>query len=113
MTRDVAPKLGYEKPALIHSKFFPSLEGPGGKMSSSVGATSASGLNTMRTSHTGATQPVLAPIVSTSSSCFSVSVSRVAASAASVSVMVITVDERVTTDVPSRRGAKGGKADTP
>eukprot|EP00636_Phaeomonas_parva_P014981 CAMPEP_0118873780 /NCGR_PEP_ID=MMETSP1163-20130328/15445_1 /TAXON_ID=124430 /ORGANISM="Phaeomonas parva, Strain CCMP2877" /LENGTH=642 /DNA_ID=CAMNT_0006809087 /DNA_START=154 /DNA_END=2082 /DNA_ORIENTATION=- len=35
MTRDVAPKLGYRKPALIHSKFFPSLLGPGGKMSAS------------------------------------------------------------------------------
>lgn len=26
MTRDVAPRLGYRKPALIHSKFFPGLE---------------------------------------------------------------------------------------
>jgi tryptophanyl-tRNA synthetase len=26
MTRDVAPRLGYKKPALIHSKFFPGLE---------------------------------------------------------------------------------------
>jgi len=32
MTRDVAPRLGYVKPALIHSKFFPSLEGPHSKM---------------------------------------------------------------------------------
>lgn len=38
LTRDVAPRLGYLKPALIHSKFFPALSGPGGKMSSSVGA---------------------------------------------------------------------------
>jgi len=35
MTRDVAPKLGFPKPGLIHSKFFPSLQGKGGKMSSS------------------------------------------------------------------------------
>eukprot|EP00756_Hemistasia_phaeocysticola_P012884 Hpha_TRINITY_DN15235_c2_g1::TRINITY_DN15235_c2_g1_i1::g.67884::m.67884/K01867/WARS, trpS; tryptophanyl-tRNA synthetase len=36
MTRDVAPKLGYLKPALIHSVFFPSLQGPRTKMSSSI-----------------------------------------------------------------------------
>lgn len=35
LTRDVAPKLGFPKPALIHSKFFPSLLGEG-KMSSSA-----------------------------------------------------------------------------
>lgn len=35
MTRDAAPKLGYPKPALIHSKFFPALQGPKTKMSSS------------------------------------------------------------------------------
>ena len=35
MTRDVAPKLGFLKPALIHSKFFPSLLGPTSKMSAS------------------------------------------------------------------------------
>jgi len=34
MTRDVAPRLGYAKPALIHSKFLPSLQGMEGKMSS-------------------------------------------------------------------------------
>lgn len=34
MTRDVAEKLGYYKPAQIHSKFLPGL-GPGGKMSAS------------------------------------------------------------------------------
>lgn len=34
VTRDVAPKLGYPKPALIHSKFMPGL-GEGGKMSAS------------------------------------------------------------------------------
>ncbi len=36
MTRDVAPKLGYNKPALIHCKFFPPLQGRGGKMSGSA-----------------------------------------------------------------------------
>lgn len=35
MTRDVAPRLGYPKPALIHSKFFPALQGSKSKMSSS------------------------------------------------------------------------------
>ncbi|CAL5223036.1 g5491 [Coccomyxa viridis] len=35
MTRDVAPKLGYIKPALIESSFFPALQGEGGKMSAS------------------------------------------------------------------------------
>lgn len=35
MTRDVAPKLKEYKPALIHSKFFPSLKGPQSKMSAS------------------------------------------------------------------------------
>ncbi|CAK9025690.1 Tryptophan--tRNA ligase [Durusdinium trenchii] len=35
MTRDVAPKLGFRKPALIHSKFFPALQGAQTKMSAS------------------------------------------------------------------------------
>jgi tryptophanyl-tRNA synthetase len=35
MTRDVAPKLDFHKPALIHSKFLPSLLGIEKKMSSS------------------------------------------------------------------------------
>jgi tryptophanyl-tRNA synthetase len=35
MTRDVAPRLGCKKPALIHSVFFPPLQGRGGKMGSS------------------------------------------------------------------------------
>jgi tryptophanyl-tRNA synthetase len=35
MTRDVAPKLGFHKPALMHSKFFPSLQGYDKKMSAS------------------------------------------------------------------------------
>jgi tryptophanyl-tRNA synthetase len=36
LTRDVAQKLKYPKPALLHSKFFPALQGPGTKMSASV-----------------------------------------------------------------------------
>jgi len=35
MTRDVAPRLGYLKPSLIHSVFFPALQGLGTKMSAS------------------------------------------------------------------------------
>ena len=35
MTRDVAPRLGFKKPALIHSKFFPALQGSDSKMSAS------------------------------------------------------------------------------
>nr|KAJ3411377.1 tryptophan--tRNA ligase [Polyrhizophydium stewartii] len=35
LTRDVASKLKYPKPALIHSKFFPALQGSGSKMSAS------------------------------------------------------------------------------
>jgi len=35
LTRDCAPKLKYIKPALIHSKFFPALQGAKSKMSSS------------------------------------------------------------------------------
>ena len=38
MTRDVAPRLGWKKPALIHSKFFPALQGSKSKMSSSTAA---------------------------------------------------------------------------
>jgi len=40
LTRDAAPKLGWIKPALIHSKFFPALQGAASKMSASC-ATSA------------------------------------------------------------------------
>jgi len=36
LTRDVAVKLKYPKPALIHAKFFPSLQGSQTKMSASV-----------------------------------------------------------------------------
>jgi len=36
MTRDVAPRIGYLKPSLILSKFFPSLQGIDSKMSSSI-----------------------------------------------------------------------------
>ena len=39
MTRDVAPRLGYHKPSLIHCKFFPPLQGQGGKMSASLANT--------------------------------------------------------------------------
>ena len=35
ITRDVAPKIGRPKPALIHNIMIPALEGPGGKMSAS------------------------------------------------------------------------------
>ena len=35
ITRDVAEKMGFYKPAQIHSKFLPSLNATGGKMSSS------------------------------------------------------------------------------
>lgn len=35
MTRDVAPRLGFHKPALLHSSFFPALQGPQSKMSAS------------------------------------------------------------------------------
>jgi tryptophanyl-tRNA synthetase len=36
LTRDVARKLNYQKPALIHAQFFPALQGPGSKMSASI-----------------------------------------------------------------------------
>ncbi|KAG2377437.1 hypothetical protein C9374_009348 [Naegleria lovaniensis] len=36
VTRDVAPKLGFQKPSLIHSKFFPALQGAKTKMSASA-----------------------------------------------------------------------------
>lgn len=42
LTRDVARKLGYPKPALIHSKFFPSLLGAHSKMSSSAASSASS-----------------------------------------------------------------------
>lgn len=35
MTRDVAPRIGYSKPALLHSSFFPALQGAQTKMSAS------------------------------------------------------------------------------
>lgn len=35
LTRDIAPKIGKTKPALIHNIMVPGLEGPGGKMSAS------------------------------------------------------------------------------
>ncbi|KAJ1680138.1 tryptophan--tRNA ligase [Spiromyces aspiralis] len=36
LTRDVAQKLKYPKPSLIHAVFLPALQGPGSKMSSSI-----------------------------------------------------------------------------
>ncbi|KAI9856475.1 MAG: hypothetical protein M1824_005413 [Vezdaea acicularis] len=36
MTRDVAGRLKYAKPALIHAQFLPALQGPGSKMSASI-----------------------------------------------------------------------------
>ncbi|KAL0227472.1 hypothetical protein RCL1_003616 [Eukaryota sp. TZLM3-RCL] len=39
LTRDVAPKMGKRKPALIHSKFFPALQGNQTKMSGSANNT--------------------------------------------------------------------------
>ena len=39
LTRDVAPKIGREKPALVHSMMIPALGGTGGKMSGSDGGT--------------------------------------------------------------------------
>ena len=35
MTRDAAPRLQFPKPALLHSSFFPALQGAKSKMSSS------------------------------------------------------------------------------
>lgn len=35
MTRDVAPRIGFQKPALLHSTFFPALQGARTKMSAS------------------------------------------------------------------------------
>jgi len=40
MTRDVAPRLGLPKPALLHSSFFPALQGAKSKMSSSEATSS-------------------------------------------------------------------------
>lgn len=39
MTRDVAPRLGFPKPALIHSTFIPALHGAQTKMSGSDATT--------------------------------------------------------------------------
>ena len=36
ITRDIAPKLGLQKPVCVHSMFFPALQGHGTKMSSSA-----------------------------------------------------------------------------
>ena len=39
LTRDIAPRIGRTKPALIHNIMVPGLEGPGGKMSASGNGT--------------------------------------------------------------------------
>lgn len=36
LCRDIAGRLKYQKPALVHSQFFPALGGPGSKMSASI-----------------------------------------------------------------------------
>jgi tryptophanyl-tRNA synthetase len=40
LCRDIAPRMGESKPACIHCKFFPAMEGPNSKMSSSSTAPS-------------------------------------------------------------------------
>jgi len=40
MTRDIAPRLGYVKPAIIHSKFIWGIGGPNSKMSASDNSSS-------------------------------------------------------------------------
>merc|ERR1712096_300226 len=40
LCRDIAPRMGESKPACIHCKFFPAMEGPNSKMSSSSMASS-------------------------------------------------------------------------
>ena len=40
MTRDVAPRLGFPKPAVLHSTFIPALQGANTKMSGSDSNTS-------------------------------------------------------------------------
>jgi tryptophanyl-tRNA synthetase len=42
LTRGLASRLGYLQPSVIHSKFLPSLTGPGTKMSATSGSTSGS-----------------------------------------------------------------------
>lgn len=39
ITRDIAPKCGWKKPAVIHSSFFPGIQGQNTKMSASAGTT--------------------------------------------------------------------------
>ena len=48
MTRDVAPRLGFHKPALLHSTFFPALQGSQSKMSASDPNTSIFLTDTMK-----------------------------------------------------------------
>ena len=46
VSRDVMPKLGYYKPAILHCRFLPPLTGPGGKMSASDQTTTISTIDT-------------------------------------------------------------------
>lgn len=48
LTRDVAPRLGFPKPALLHSTFFPALQGAQSKMSASDPNTSIFLTDTMK-----------------------------------------------------------------
>lgn len=49
LTRDVASRLKYQKPALIHAQFFPALGGPGSKMSASIDSSAIFMSDTMNT----------------------------------------------------------------
>lgn len=49
LTRDVASRLKYQKPALIHAQFFPALGGPGSKMSASIDSSAIFMNDTMNT----------------------------------------------------------------
>ena len=57
MTRDVAPRLGYLKPSLIHCKFFPPLQGRGGKMSGSLANTAVYLTDTPKQVNTTSSMP--------------------------------------------------------
>jgi tryptophanyl-tRNA synthetase len=51
IARDVAPKLGYPKPALIHNKLLMSLQGPAAKMSASIPESSIFTTDTEKAAH--------------------------------------------------------------
>jgi tryptophanyl-tRNA synthetase len=61
MTRDVAPRLGWKKPALIHSKFFPALTGAKSKMSASDASTTIYVSDTPEMIKSKVWPPALAP----------------------------------------------------